>query len=132
MLDYGCGSGILALAALKLGADRAWATDDDPQAIQATRDNADLNQMSDAIWVGPPAELPDAKVDVVLANILSGPLLALAPSLASRQFPAGRLVLSGLLAEQVAEVKTAYAPYYGAFTIETRDGWCRLTGVRNA
>jgi ribosomal protein L11 methyltransferase len=131
LLDYGCGSGILAIAALLLGAGRAWAADLDPQALTATRDNAGRNGVSDRIECVLPDMLPDALAcDLLLANILAGPLTELAPTLAGRVRPGGALVLSGILPEQATDVAAAYRPWFGALERVERDGWVRLDGRR--
>jgi ribosomal protein L11 methyltransferase len=132
VLDYGCGSGILALAALALGARFAYAVDNDPQALAATHANAALNDAADRLFIGAPEALPAVAVDVLLANILAGPLVALAPTFASHVVPGGMLVLSGILEPQAAAVAAAYAPFFGRLEQATRDGWVRLAGRRNA
>src|SRR5688572_24531650 len=96
LLDYGCGSGILALAALMLGASRVYAVDNDHQALTATSANAALNGVTDRIFIGAPEFLPPVAVDVLTANILAGTLVELAPVLAKRVVPGGMLVLSGI------------------------------------
>lgn len=127
VLDYGCGSGVLAIAALLLGAERAVCVDIDPQALIATHDNAQENGVADRIT----AMLPDAFVpfaaDVVLANILANPLIQLAPLLARCVKRDGRLVLAGLLDRQAAEVHAAYAPWFDADPDATREGWTRIS-----
>jgi len=125
-VDYGCGSGILAIAALRLGAARAWATDIDPRAMEATADNARHNGVGHRLHVTPPEEIPARGGDVVLANILAGPLVDLAPTLEGLTGPAGTLLLSGLLEEQMHEVEAAYAPWFGATSRVVRDGWALL------
>jgi ribosomal protein L11 methyltransferase len=132
VLDYGCGSGILALAALALGASTAWATDTDPQALLATRANGALNGVAERLHVAAPEDLEVLPVDVLVANILARPLIELAPKLAPRVRPGGRLVLAGLLERQAADVTAAYAPWFGAFERGTQDTWVRLAAVRNA
>jgi ribosomal protein L11 methyltransferase len=132
VLDYGCGSGILALAALALGARFAYAVDNDPQALVATYSNAALNDAADRLFIGAPESLPAVAVDVLLANILAGPLVALAPTFASRVVTGGMLVLSGILQPQAAAVATAYAPFFSQLEQAARDGWVRLVGRRNA
>jgi ribosomal protein L11 methyltransferase len=132
VLDYGCGSGILALAALALGARFAYAVDNDSQALAATHANAALNDAADRLFVGAPESLPAIAVDVLLANILAGPLVALAPTFATHVVPGGSLVLSGILEPQAAAVASAYAPFFGRLEQTTRDGWVRLEGRRNA
>jgi ribosomal protein L11 methyltransferase len=131
VLDYGCGSGILALAALALGAQRAWAVDIEPQALAATHANAELNDCLQRLWIGEPAALPDIQADVILANILAGALCELAPTFASHLGPGGHLVVSGLLETQQAQVHAALAPYFGEFAAEPRDAWICLSAIRN-
>ncbi|WJW75191.1 50S ribosomal protein L11 methyltransferase [Thiohalobacter sp. IOR34] len=131
VLDYGCGSGILAIAALKLGAARAVGVDLDPQALIASRDNAARNGLEGHVDARLPAELPaDEPFDLVLANILANPLIDLAAHLAGHLRPGGRLVLSGILAEQAAEVAEAYAPWFEMASPVAQDGWVRLEGRR--
>jgi ribosomal protein L11 methyltransferase len=130
VLDYGCGSGVLAIAALAFGARMAWAIDNDPQALAAARDNALLNGCTGRLFVGAPNELPPVTVDVVLANILAAPLVELAGAFANRLVPGGRIVLSGVLERQVAQVAAAYEPYFDRLEHSVRDGWARIDGVR--
>jgi ribosomal protein L11 methyltransferase len=132
MLDYGCGSGVLALAALALGAARALAVDNDEQALIATRANAELNGVTERLFVGAPEELPSATVDVLAANILAGPLVDLAPTFAGLLRPRGRLVLAGILERQAARVEAAYAPYFGTLETAARDGWVRISAGRKS
>ena len=130
LLDYGCGSGILAIAALQLGARSAAAVDIDPQALEATRANATVNGVAERLQVFEPDALPDKNFDVVVANILAAPLVGLAPTLAAHQRQGGRLALAGLLDEQAEDVREAYAPWYRLEAGATRDGWVRLDGSR--
>jgi ribosomal protein L11 methyltransferase len=130
VVDYGCGSGILGIAAALLGARRVIAIDNDPQALIATRDNARRNGVDQRVEVCPPAGLPAIEADVVLANILSGPLQALAPTLAAITRPGGDLVLSGLLAGQADEVAAAYESGFRPNTRTEDQGWVRLTACR--
>jgi ribosomal protein L11 methyltransferase len=132
LLDYGCGTGVLALAALVLGAGRAFAVDNDEQALLATRANAELNGLSDRLLICGPEALPAVEVDVLAANILAGPLVELAAKFAAYVRPGGRVILSGVLEAQAARVAAAYAPYFGEIEQAARDGWVRLTGRRNA
>ena len=131
MLDFGCGSDILAIAALLLGAPQAVGTDIDPQALEASRDNASRNGIDPARFpVYLPADLPQQPADVVVANILAGPLVSLAPQITALVKAGGRLALSGILAEQAEEVRAAYA---GAFDLDPtaeKDGWVRISGVK--
>jgi ribosomal protein L11 methyltransferase len=130
VLDYGCGSGILALAALRLGAGTACAFDIDPQALQATRENAVKNGLAGRIEIPDRAEDLGDGFDVVLANILSGPLIALAPGLAARTRTGGALALAGLLERQAREVAQAYRPWFDIGPVAERDGWTLLAGRR--
>lgn len=131
VLDYGCGSGVLAIAALKLGAAHAVGTDIDPQALQATQDNAERNSINPAsLHTCYPQELPQQTYDVVMANILAGPLVELAPPLLAALRSGGQLVLSGILAEQSASIQAAYQHALEDFSIIQKDDWIRVTGVR--
>lgn len=130
VIDFGCGSGVLALAAARLGAARVLATDNDPQALAATRENARRNGLDSHIECLEPGALPDTPVDLVLANILAAPLLALRTRLTALTRPAGRLILSGMLEAQSADISHAYA---GAFSFAARQsdaGWSLLEGRR--
>jgi ribosomal protein L11 methyltransferase len=131
VLDYGCGSGVLAIAALALGAHRAWAVDNDEQALTATRDNARLNGCDARLDVGAPDSLPPPRVDVVLANILARPLIALAPEFARIVVPGGAVVLSGILARQAPAVAAAYEPWFERIVTRERDGWTRVEARRS-
>lgn len=129
VLDYGCGSGVLAIAALKLGAAQAVGTDIDPQALQATQDNAVRNGINLAVLsTYHPEQLPCRLYDVVMANILAGPLVELAPKLLDSLRPGGLLVLSGILAEQAEFIAAAYENALDDFTITQQEGWIRVTG----
>jgi len=132
LLDYGCGSGVLAIAALALGASHAWATDNDPQALVATRSNAELNGALERVAIATPGSLPAVTVDIVAANILAGPLMALAPLLAAHVRPGGALVLAGILSTLAAQVAQAYAPYCTDFAHTTEQGWVRIAAVRRS
>lgn len=128
LLDYGCGSGILAIAACKLGCGATWAVDIDPQAVISTLYNARANGVE--LQAGLPDALPKGCFDVVVANILSNPLKVLAPMLANRVAPGGHLVLSGVLERQADEVALAYAPWLSLSVWKSRDGWVCLHGQR--
>ncbi|MGH8153540.1 MAG: 50S ribosomal protein L11 methyltransferase, partial [Rhodanobacteraceae bacterium] len=132
VLDYGCGSGVLAIAALKLGAAHALAVDNDPQALIATRDNAARNGVAARLHACQPVELPqDARVDALVANILAGPLDALAPHLAGVCAPGAALALSGILAGQEAALLARYAACgFRGLTAARCDGWMRVSGHR--
>ena len=132
VIDYGCGSGILAIAAARLGAKRVQAVDNDPQALTATRDNAARNGVEGLIDVFMPESFPAQAADVLLANILAGPLMQLAPRLAALVKPGGALVLSGILESQEAELRAAYEPRFEAFVTAKREDWLRITAVRKA
>jgi ribosomal protein L11 methyltransferase len=130
VLDVGCGSGILAVAALLLGAHRAHGLDIDPQALTASTDNATRNGVLDRLTLAA-AEAPwDTGYDVVLANILAEPLIELAPRIAQATRPGGAVVLAGLLTEQAEWVAAAYRPWFTMETPRERDGWTRLSGRR--
>ncbi|WP_277961569.1 50S ribosomal protein L11 methyltransferase [Pseudomonas sp. RIT-To-2] len=131
VLDFGCGSGILAIAALLLGAEHAVGTDIDVQALEASRDNARRNGVADAQFpLYLPQDLPQVQSDVLVANILAGPLVSLAPQLTGLVKPGGLLALSGILAEQGEEVAAAYAAAFDLDPIADRDGWVRISGRR--
>lgn len=128
VLDYGCGSGILAIAALKLGAGSAIGIDVDAQAVQASRDNAVANQVIADFYR--PDVAKTAQYDVVVANILTNPLRALAPLLAGATRPGGSIVLSGILAEQAKEVARIYAQWFNLVPAVIEEGWCCLSGTK--
>ena len=131
VLDFGCGSGILAIAALLLGALQAAGTDIDPQALEASRDNASRNGIDPARFpVYLPADLPQQPADVVVANILAGPLVSLAPQITALVKGGGRLALSGILAEQAEEVRAAYASAFDLDPTAVKDGWVRISGIK--
>ncbi len=129
VVDFGCGSGILAIAAARLGASEVAATDIDPQALTATRANAARNRIAGRVRVTPADDqVPEA--DLVMANILAGPLIDLAPRFARALRPGATLVMSGILAEQTEPVISAYAEWFDFRDPAERDGWVRLTGRR--
>ncbi|MFG0582376.1 Ribosomal protein L11 methyltransferase [Pseudomonas sp. THAF187a] len=131
VIDFGCGSGILAIAALLLGAPQAVGTDIDPQALEASRDNASRNGIDPARFpVYLPADMPQQQADVVVANILAGPLVALAAQITTLVRGGGRLALSGILAEQAEEVRAAYAEAFDLDPTAVKDGWVRISGVK--
>jgi ribosomal protein L11 methyltransferase len=130
VLDFGCGSGILALAALKLGAAHAVGVDNDPQALLATDDNAQRNGVAERIEVHLPPDEPLAQYPVVVANILASALIALADTLAARVAPGGRIALSGILAGQEDEVLARYAADFEQLRADRLEDWMRVTGVR--
>lgn len=128
VLDYGCGSGILAIAAAKLGAAHVDAVDVDPDALTATRDNARANAVN--VHALPPEQLPSGAYDVVVANILAHPLIVLEPLLAARTRRAGRIALAGILDAQAAEVVEAYAGDFAAQVAANEEGWSLVVGAR--
>ena len=128
VLDYGCGSGILTIAALKLGAGSAVGVDIDEQAIRASNDNAAQNDVQAHFYL--PDGLPQGQFDVVVANILANPLRMLGEMLAARTKQGGRIVLSGLLAEQSEELGEIYSQWFDIEPAETEEGWARLSGVK--
>ncbi|KPK39249.1 MAG: ribosomal protein L11 methyltransferase [Gammaproteobacteria bacterium SG8_47] len=129
VLDYGCGSGVLSVAAAKLGAHDVWAVDHDPQALEATRGNAVNNGVSDAINTLQPAQLPEGHFDVVIANILAQPLIDLAPQLLAALKHGGALVLSGILRQQVDSVCAAYSADCELNIYAERENWVCLSGA---
>ncbi len=131
VIDYGCGSGILAIAALLLGAQKVIACDIDPQALTATRDNAAKNQVAERLECCYPQDMPEMTADLLLANILAGPLIDMASDLAARIRVGGRIILSGILEAQVGEIIRAYQPCQIQFETPTiMDQWARLTGTK--
>ena len=128
LLDYGCGSGILAIAASKLGATEVVGVDIDPQAITASHDNAALNAVNACFCL--PDALAEAQYDMVVANILTNPLKAMAPMLAGRVRRGGQLVLSGILVAQAQDVMDVYAPWCAFEAPVADEGWVRLVGQR--
>ncbi|CDW93187.1 MULTISPECIES: 50S ribosomal protein L11 methyltransferase [unclassified Thiomonas] len=126
VLDYGCGSGILAIAAAKFGAGPVVGVDIDPDAVLATEANAAANDVT--VQAGLPDKVADAQFDIVVANILSAPLKLLAPAIAAHVKPGGWLVLSGVLDRQAEELIAAYAPYCALQIDKTLDGWVCLAG----
>ena len=131
VLDFGCGSGILAIAALLLGAKQAVGTDIDPQALEASRDNAGRNGIAaEQFPLYLPVDLPRQPAEVVVANILAGPLVSLAPQITQLVKPGGRLALSGILAEQAEEVRAAYSDAFALDPTAEKEGWIRISGIR--
>ena len=130
VIDYGCGSGILAIAALLLGAREAIGVDNDPQALIATRNNRDMNGIAeDKLKVYLPG-VDHEPADIVLANILSGPLEELTPVLAGLTRPGGKIVLSGVLSEQTESLIRSYEPWFDLEPAVIRDQWVRISGTR--
>ena len=121
---------MLAIAALKLGAHSALAVDIDPQALLATRENATANDVVEQLQAQAPRVVMPASADVVVANILAGPLVELAPQLASAARPGAELVLSGILQAQAGEVSAAYADSFAMQPPKVREDWVSISGVR--
>lgn len=135
VIDYGCGSGILGVAALLLGAKKVYATDIDPQAVLATKQNAELNGVLEHLYVGLPEEFNiefnHRKADVFVANILAGPLMALAPEFSTLIKSEGEFALAGILEEQVTDVSAVYSQFFDIIEVEKREEqWCRISGKR--
>lgn len=128
LLDYGCGSGILAIAAARLGAGEVTGVDIDPQAVLAAQANAERNAVC-ARFVDS-AEMLVGEYDLVVANILSNPLRVLAPAICAHVRSGGRLALSGILSEQAEEIIGVYAPWLALWVADEREGWVCLTGVK--
>lgn len=130
VIDYGCGSGILALAALKLGASTAYAIDIDPQALIAARENAEKNRLSDRITISLPGDINLQKTDFLLANVLLNPLKDLASLFANLVQPGGKIILSGILATQAEECQKVYQSWFDITPPVFRNEWAMLEGVR--
>lgn len=131
VIDFGCGSGILAIAALKLGAKRVIGIDIDPQAITASRDNAQRNHVSDQLELYLPADLPDnIYADVLVANILAGPLRELSTSIEALVKNNGSLALSGILEQQADELINVYSQWFKMDNAEIKEEWARLSGIK--
>lgn len=131
VIDYGCGSGILALAAAKLGAREVHCFDIDPQALLAARDNAHANGVQERVHIHAGAGALPGDADVLLANILAEPLRGLAPRFAALLRPGGEAVLAGLMQQEAAHVTAAYAACFDVIRFADRDGWTCLTGRRH-
>ncbi len=130
VLDFGCGSGILALAALKLGAAHATGIDNDPQAIIASGDNAERNGLATRLHLHLPEDAPARTYPIVVANILASALDALAETLAGHVAPGGLLAMSGILAGQEDELLVRYAPWFENLQVQNQDDWVRISGRR--
>ncbi|MBD3669541.1 MAG: 50S ribosomal protein L11 methyltransferase [Gammaproteobacteria bacterium] len=130
VIDFGCGSGILAIAALKLGADQVLGTDNDPQALVASGENAIKNHLEEKLELFLPDALPSVQADLLLANILANPLQEMAPKLAQMVRPGGRIVLSGILQEQAQGLREVYAQWFEMADPVHKQDWVRLEGVR--
>ena len=130
LIDFGCGSGVLAVAALKLGAARAIGVDNDPQAIEASRVNAERNGVAEKVELYLPQDFPEMRADILIANILAGPLGDLAAQFAACVEPGGLLALSGILQGQENELLARYAQWFDDLAVATREDWVRITGKR--
>ncbi len=131
VIDYGSGTGVLAIAAVKLGAKRAIAVDNDPQAVLATIDNIKTNQVDGQITVLHSDEEGDLdKVDLLIANILANPLIGLCEHFSGLIKPGGKITLSGILQEQLELVLEAYSKYFDGLKATRKDRWCRVDGIR--
>jgi ribosomal protein L11 methyltransferase len=131
VIDYGCGSGILAIAAVKLGARHAWAVDIDPKALKVTRKNIEKNHLSQKIIeTVTPECLPNIQADIIIANILSGPLIELSSALVRLLKTSGKIILSGILVKQAESVASHYANYCKMGISQTQEGWALLEGQR--
>ena len=126
VIDYGCGSGILAIGAMLMGAERVLGVDNDTQALTATKDNAQRN----GIAVFLPENTPKEAVDVMLANILAGPLIDMAAHLAELTKVRGLITLSGILEHQADAVVEAYSPWFDMHTVVSKDEWVRIDGIK--
>ena len=129
VLDYGCGSGILAMAAAALGAREVCGVDIDPQAVATARYNTAANQLSATYVISDQAL--NRQFDVVVANILAGPLTVLAPAMCSHLGAGGQLALAGILVPQVERIQNAYAPWIAMHVLADRDGWVLMTGRKD-
>ncbi|MFQ5470339.1 MAG: 50S ribosomal protein L11 methyltransferase [Gammaproteobacteria bacterium] len=132
VIDYGCGSGILALAAAKLGAKHIWAVDIDDQALLATNENALRNQVNGQISAVSPESLPSIKANCLIANILAAPLIDLVDLFATLILPGGHIILSGILNEQADKITSIYANYFDDLVIKEKEEWIRITAKRKS
>lgn len=130
VIDYGCGSGILAIAALKLGAASAIGVDNDPQALTASADNAERNNVADRLALFLPEDFAGEPADVFVANILAGPLGELAPTFSGLAKPGAPFAISGILKGQHEELLERYAEWFEELRIDVREDWVRISGRR--
>jgi ribosomal protein L11 methyltransferase len=130
VIDYGCGSGVLALAAVRLGAARVIAVDNDDQALAATRDNAQRNGIADKVDLYTPEAMPAVQADALVANILASPLHELVPRFAGLLKPGGPIALSGILAGQEPELLARYGEWFDDLVAVAREDWVRISGRR--
>lgn len=131
VVDFGCGSGILGIAALKLGAREVIGIDIDPQALQASEENAKRNNVSDRLSLFLPQDQPDLKADIVVANILAGPLKELFDTISSYCKKDGKLLMSGILEEQSSSVMQVYENQFSFDPVVVKEEWVRLSGSKN-
>jgi ribosomal protein L11 methyltransferase len=130
VIDYGCGSGILGIAAARMGATRVYGVDIDPIALEVSDKNAANNHVPAALFTTHlPEQLPDIKADIVIANILALPLISLATTLANLLKPQGSIILSGILQEQADMVIAGYSPWFEDFNVTSQDGWVRISAI---
>ncbi|MBX2835852.1 MAG: 50S ribosomal protein L11 methyltransferase [Gammaproteobacteria bacterium] len=132
VLDFGCGSGVLAIAAALLGAEKIWAVDIDPQALMATEANAAANGVGSRVLVGPAESLGGLKVDLILANILFEPLMNLEQAFANYIYPGGEIVLSGVLEEQISALCMRYNEHFVFDESQVEDNWALLVATRRS
>jgi len=132
VIDFGCGSGILAIAALKLGAASAVGVDNDPQALIASADNAERNHVADRLSVYLPEDAKTEPADIFIANILAGPLGELAPTFAAAAKPGAPFAISGILQGQQDELLARYAEWFDDLRVDTQEDWVRISGKRRA
>jgi ribosomal protein L11 methyltransferase len=130
VIDFGCGSGILAIAALKLGAASAVGVDNDPQALTASADNAERNQVADRLALFLPEDFAGEPAEVFVANILAGPLGELAPTFATLARPGAPFALSGILQGQQEELLERYGEWFEGLRVDVREDWVRISGQR--
>jgi ribosomal protein L11 methyltransferase len=130
VIDYGCGSGILAIAAAKLGARQVWAVDIDPQALQASEQNAAINEVNENIFLTTPEAMPIMAVDILLSNILAGILIGLASRFSQFVKTGGRVLLAGILDHQAREVQAAFKPWFNLCSQRRREEWVLLEAIR--
>ena len=132
LIDYGCGSGILAIAALKLGAKKAFAVDIDPQALLATQENARRNEVCEnALFIGYPEDISDIKTDIIVANILAGPLVELSSNISKYCKQDGLIALSGVLDNQSNATREAYLKWFKMELPVFKEEWSLLTGLKS-
>ena len=130
-IDFGCGSGILAIAAALLGVEKVWAVDIDPQALLATQDNAKKNKVADRITTVLPEDLPAIVADGLLANILANPLMQLCDSLAQHLKPHAPIVLSGIVEQQAETIEQCYRSHFSQLSRQQLAGWVRISGIKS-